>query len=170
MNPTNDGSKHKPKYSCLISDKDHFTKDFPRQSKVIHFLKRTSGIPIVLKEPFPSQKIQMVDKPQSSSSFGSQFFMSRTTPIHVSTGSKYYALLVGKEPKVPSSVPSSSFGPLHNERPSNELVIQPPAKCILQKTSYNTNACVAQHYSIVQDVAQAPLAIFALEIPQSCPP
>lgn len=28
--PADDGSKCKPKYPCLICDKDHYTKDYPR--------------------------------------------------------------------------------------------------------------------------------------------
>jgi len=112
----------------------------------------------------------MVANPdQSSSSFGSQVFMAGTIPIHISTRTKDYPSSAGKEPEVPSSAPPSSSGPLHIERPSTETPIRPPPKGVLQKSSYNPNARAAQHYSIVEDLAQAPSAMSALEVLQSCP-
>jgi len=106
----------------------------------------------VLKEPFPSQQTQMVADPsQSSSPFGSQVFMARTIPVHISIRAKEYMSLAGKEPEVPSSAPLSSSGPVHIKRPSTEMTIQPPPKGVLQKSSYNPNARVAQHYSIVEE-------------------
>lgn len=49
---TNDASKQKLKYPCLICEEDHYTKDCPRHAEVIRLLK---GTLTVLKEPFPSQ-------------------------------------------------------------------------------------------------------------------
>ena len=124
----------------------------------------------MLKEPFPSQQTQMVADPsQSPSSFGSQVFMAGTIPVHVSTRAKDYPSNAGKEPEVPSSAPPSSSGPLHIERPSVETIPRPPPKGVLRKSSYNPNARAAQHYSIVEDLAQAPSAMSALEVLQSCP-
>ena len=60
-------------------------------------------------------------------------------------------------------------GPIHIERPGTEPVVWPPSKGILRKYSYNPNACAAQHYSIVEDLAQAPSTMSALEVLQSCP-
>ena len=68
---TDDGSKGKPKYHCLICDNEHYTKDCQRQAEVIRLLKSTQGTLVVLKEPFPSQQTQMVEQPQSSTPFGS---------------------------------------------------------------------------------------------------
>ena len=133
-------------------------------------LKGAPGTPAVLKEPFPSQQTQMVANPdQSSSSSGSQVFMTGTIPIHISTRTKDYPSSAGKEPEIPSSAPPSSSGPLHIERPSTEMPIRPPPKGVLRKSSYNPNARAAQHYSIVEDLAQAPSAMSTLEVLQNCP-
>lgn len=40
---------------------------------------------------------------------------------------------------------------------------------MLQKSSYNPNTRVAQHYNIVEDLAQAPSAMSALEVLQRYP-
>jgi len=159
------------KYPCLIYDEDHYTKDCPRWYEVSCFLKGILGTPAILKEPFPSQQTHMVvDQPQSSSTFGSQVFMAGTIHIHVSTQAKEYLPSIRKEPEVPSNFPSSSSGPLHIERPSTESVIRTPTKGVLQKYSYNPNSRATQHYSIFEDLAQAPSAMSALEVLESCPP
>jgi len=49
------------------------------------------------------------------------------------------------------------------------MVIRPPPKGVLQKSSYNPNAHATQHYSIIEDLAQAPSAMSTLEVLQSCP-
>ena len=36
-------------------------------------------------------------------------------------------------------------------------------------TTHNFNTCATQHYSIVEDLVQAPCAMSALEVLQSCP-
>jgi len=152
--PPEEGAKHKPKYPCLIYDEDHYTKDCLRQSKVSRLLKCAPGTPAVLKEPFPSQQTQMVADPsQPSSSLGSQVFMARTIPVHISTRAKEYPSHAGKEPEVPSSAPPSISGPLHIERPSTETPIRPPPKGVLRKSSYNPNSCASQHYNIIEDLA-----------------
>ena len=47
--------------------------------------------------------------------------------------------------------------------------MKPPSKGVLRRSSYNPNARAAQHYNIVEDLAQAPSAMSALEVLQSCP-
>lgn len=168
--PGEEGAKRKPKYPCLICEEDHYTKDCPRWAEVSRLLKAAQGIPVVLKEPFPSQQTQMVADPSSSYPFGSQVFMAGTIPIHVSTRAKDYPSSAGKEPEVPSSAPPSSSGPLHIERPSTETTIRPPPKGVLRRSSYNPNARAAQHYSIMEDLAQALSAMSALKVIQSYPP
>ena len=122
--PPEGGAKRKPKYPCLICDKDQYTKYFPRWSEVSRLLKGALGTPAVLKEPFPSQQTQIVADPsQPSSSFSSQVFMAGMIPVDISTRAKEYPSPAGKEPEVPSSAPSSSSGPLHIERPSTETPI-----------------------------------------------
>lgn len=85
---TNDASKCKMKYPCLICDEDHYTKDCPHHAEVRHLLKGTLGTQVMLKESFLSQHTSLVDQPLSSTSSGSQVFMSGVTPIFVATRSK----------------------------------------------------------------------------------
>lgn len=136
---------------------------------VSRLLKGAPGTPVLLKEPFPSQQTQMVANPsQPSSPLCSQVFMARKIPVHISTRAKEYPSRAGKEPEVPSSPPPSNFDPLHIERPSTEMPIRLPPKGVLWKYSYNPNARAAEHYNIVEDLAQAPSAMSALEVLQSC--
>jgi len=55
------------------------------------------------------------------------------------------------------------------ENPDNESIIRPPAKGVIQKSSYNLNARVTQHYNIVEDSSQAPSMMSALKVLQTCP-
>ena len=98
----------------------------------------------MLKEHFPSQQTSLVDQPQSSTSSGSQVFMSGTTPVSVATRSKYYhtptkLIVENDDTNTPSTSTPPSSGPLHIERPSNDSIIQPPPKGVLHKSSYNSN-------------------------------
>lgn len=70
---------------------------------------------------------------------------------------------------VPSTSTPRSSGPLHIERPNNEFILQLPPKDVLWKSSYNLNTRAAQHYSIVEDLSQAPEAMSTLEVLQTCP-
>ena len=75
-------------------------------------------------------------------------------------------------PIAPAVEPSSGQNPLapnnfHIKRPVEDLVIQPP-KGALQRTTHKTYARAAQHYNIVEDLAQAPSAMSALEVLQTC--
>ena len=63
-----------------------------------------------------------------------------------------------KEP--PSSQPDIS---LHIKNPPLDIVIRHP-KSTLRKTTHNPNARVAQHYSIIEDLAQAPCTMSTLEV------
>lgn len=68
-----------------------------------------------------------------------------------------------KEP--PSSQPDTS---LHIEKPHYDVVIRPP-KSTLSKAMHNLNARATQHYSIVEDLSQAPCTMSSLEVLQTCP-
>jgi hypothetical protein len=67
----------------------------------------------------------------------------------------------GKEPM------GKSANPLQIERPMSDLILRPPKASIKQAT-HNPNARAAQNYSVVEDLAQAPCAMFILEVLQSC--
>lgn len=70
---------------------------------------------------------------------------------------------------IPYNCTLSSSSPLHIECPNSESVIQPPPKGVLRKISYNSNARVAQHYNIIEELAQAPSQMSALEVLQTYP-
>ena len=135
-------------------------------------LKGTNGTPKVLKEPFPSQQTQMVEQLSPSTPFGSQvFMMNGAAPISVATRSKDY----NESRQAPGKVvadgppPPPISGSLEIEKPTPEPIVKPSSKGVLRRSSYNPNARAAQHYSIVEDLAQAPSAMSVLEVLQSCP-
>jgi hypothetical protein len=60
-------------------------------------------------------------------------------------------------------------GPLHLERLSLDTVIHPPPKGVVWKLAFNPHAHATQNYTIVEDLAQEPSAMSALEVLQSFP-
>jgi len=62
----------------------------------------------------------------------------------------------------------SQSAPLQIERPPVGMMPHIP-KSVLKKSAHNPNARVAQIYSIVEDLAQAPCVMSALEVLQTCP-
>jgi hypothetical protein len=66
----------------------------------------------------------------------------------------------------PSTSPPS--GPLQIEKPSYDSILRPP-KSTIWKSTFNPNSRAAQNYNIVEDLAQAPCAMSALEVLQHCP-
>ena len=49
-----------------------------------------------------------------------------------------------------------------------DIVIRPP-KGVIHNLFHNRSVCTAQHYNIVEDLAQAPCAISTVEVLQNCP-
>jgi hypothetical protein len=129
---------------------------------------------------FPSQhQAQLVNRDQPSPSTASYVLMcigdSNKNESAVTTRAKDYSpskekvddsppLLV--QPPPPTSPPNS---PLHLEQPGLDTVLRSPPKGVIQNSLFNPHAHVAQNYSIVEDLAQAPSAMSALEVLQSCP-
>ena len=74
--------------------------------------------------------------------------------------------------EVSSDKPSTSTPPpsngIHIEKPIPEEMFLPP-KSTLRKSVINPNACSSQYYKIVEDLAQAPFTMSALEVLQTCP-
>jgi hypothetical protein len=68
----------------------------------------------------------------------------------------------GKEVELPSL-------PLQIENTLGETMTRIP-KGAFKKACHNPNARAAQNYSVVEDLAQTPCAMSALEVLQSCPP
>ena len=84
--------------------------------------------------------------------------------VDVATRSHDYGETESSEAKATPDVPE----PLYIERPTVESIPQMP-KGYAKRSMINPNARVAQNYSIVEDHAQIPCAVSALEVLQSCP-
>ena len=69
-------------------------------------------------------------------------------------------------PSVSGSLGSKPNGSLTINKSTIHIVPQPP-KGVLSKSKPNPNARLAQNYSIVEDLAQAPCAMLGLEVLQS---
>ena len=97
--------------------------------------------------------------------------MKVAAPISITTHSKDYSELWQAPGKAfaDGPPPPPIFGSLEIEKPTPEPVVKPPSKGVLRRSSYNPNARAAQNYNIVEDLAQAPSAMSALEVLQSCP-
>ena len=99
---------------------------------------------------------------------------SKPNNVSLTTRAKDYSLSKEKFDDLPPSLvqPSPTTpptnGPLHLERPSLDTVLRPP-KGVVHKSAFNPHARAAQNYSIVEDLAQAPSTMSALEVLQSCP-
>jgi hypothetical protein len=179
--PVDDRDKCKPCYSCLICGDDHYMKDCPRCAEVNKFLQGTlkPSTPTILSQPFPSQQqASLVIHDQPSTSTTSYVLMctgdSKNNDVAITTRAKDYSPSKEKVDNLPpdSVQPSPSTpptnGPLHLERPSSDTVLR-PLKGVVKKSTFNPHAQVAQNYSIVEDLAQAPSTMSALEVLQSCP-
>jgi hypothetical protein len=182
--PVDDWDKRKPRYPCLMCSDDHYTKDCPRRVEVHKFLQSTSkpSTLAVLSQPFPSQQqasLVIHDQPSASTSTQSYVLMctgdSRKDTVTLTTRAKDYTPSKEKVDDIPPNLVSTSppnpptIGPLHLERPNLDTVIRPPPKGVIKKSTFNPHARAAQNYSIVEDLAQAPSAMSALEVLQSCP-
>jgi hypothetical protein len=100
---------------------------------------------------------------------------SKKNDIALTTQDKDYSPHKEKVDDIPPSLvqPSPATpptnGPLHLERLSLDTVLRPPPKGIVHKSTFNPHAHATQNYNIVEDLAQAPSAMSALEVLQSCP-
>jgi hypothetical protein len=67
---------------------------------------------------------------------------------------------------LPSVNPPS--GPLQIEKPMFDSILCPP-KSTIHKATFHPSSRAAQNYNIVEDLAQPPCAMSALEVLQHCP-
>lgn len=124
----------------------------------------------MLTNPFPQgqQLLAGASSNPRTSSGGNQegekesnFFMMGSN-VHVTTRSRDYGEAETSKDK---TVPGGTD--VHIERPPVETIpqiLKGSAKC----ATINPNAKAAQNYSIVEDLAQSPCAMSALEVLQSC--
>jgi hypothetical protein len=180
--------QRKPKFPCLICGDDHYTRDCPHRDEVAKIFKGNSQ-PVVLTQPFPQQQSLVAQTPTPGGS-SSQSHDEASTSAHIYMFNKinlttrtmtYDTPVKPDKPKTtngslpdpsPSSVspPSASppSGPLQIEKPSFDSILHPP-KSTIQKSTFNPSSRAAQNYNIVEDLAQAPCAMSALEVLQHCP-
>jgi hypothetical protein len=134
----------------------------------------------VLSQPFPSQQqAQLVIHDQPSTYTTPYVLMcigdSKPNNVALMTRAKDYTLSKEKVDDLPPTLVQPSpptpptNGPLHLERPSLDTILRPPPKGVVRKSDFNPHARVAKNYSIVEDLVQAPSAMSALEVLQSCP-
>jgi hypothetical protein len=145
--------------------------------------------PAVLTQPFPQQQSLVAQTPTVGGSSNQSHDEASTSAhiymfngINLTTRTVTYDTLVKPDkPKttngsipdpLPSSVSPSSAsppsGPLQIEKPSFDSILHPP-KSTIHKSTFNPNSWAAQNYDIVEDLAQAPCAMSALEVLQHCP-
>jgi hypothetical protein len=157
-------------------------KDCPRRTEVTKFLQGAPKppAPAIFLQPFPSQQqAQLVIHEKPSSSTTSYVLMctgnSKQNNIALTTRAKDYSPSKEKVDDLPPSLVQPSLatpptnGPLHLKRLSLDTILRSPPKGIIQKLAFNPHAHAAQNYNIVEDLAQAPSTMSALEVLQSCP-
>ena len=161
------------KYPCMVCQEDPKTQDCPRLTNIQNYVKQgqPSSQPAVLTNPFPTP--QQIVAQALALAFGGASSSSATilmtgTVIGLSTRAKNYDPSEGCS--TPDDIPSTSQPnlPLRIKKPTFELP-SCPSKAIVRRTTHNFNARTAQHYSIIEDLAQAPCAMSALEVLQSFP-
>lgn len=136
--------KCKPRYPSLICDEEHFTRDCPHCAEVAKIVKG-SQMPAILKDPFPSQDSKMIGS--SSNAWEEPIMMM--SHVRIVTRSQDYGseTPVGdKEAESSNLNPSTSTSgsnPLQIEKPNLDLVIKPPAKHILWKSTFNPHVRAA---------------------------
>ena len=84
--------------------------------------------------------------------------------VSIQTRAKKYET-PGNEPTC-NELMGTSTNPLQIERLVSDLVLR-PSKSSIKQATHNPNAKAAQNYSVVEDLAQAPCAMFVLEVLQS---
>jgi hypothetical protein len=176
------------KFPCLICGDDHYTRDCPHRDEVAKLFKGNSQ-PVVLTQPFLHKQSLVAQTPTSGGSSNQPHDEASTSAhiymfnrVNLKTHSATYDMPVKPDKlkiangpasdPLPSSAnpPSVSppFGPLHIEKPSFDSILHPP-KSTIQKSTFNSNSRAAQNYNIIEDLAQAPCAMSALEVLQHCP-
>ena len=154
---------------CMICEGDHWTNRCPHKVEVNKFYQgsKTSK---VLTDPFPDSGTHLVNDDNASPSQILMLSISKhQNDALISTRNKDYGdpqVSNSKENDQPSSSTTTSKGVVPPVIP--ELTIRPP-KGVVHKSTFNPRARAAQHYNVVEDLAQSPSAMSTLEVLQNCP-
>jgi hypothetical protein len=176
--------QRKPKFPCLICGDDHYTRDCPHRDEVAKLFKGNSQ-PTMLTQPFPQQQSMVSQTPSLGGSSSHPSHDEASTSAHIylfngidlTTRSMTYDTPVkpdkgkvtnGTLPDPSPSSVSPPSGPLQIEKPAFDSILHPP-KSTIHKSTFNPSSHAAQNYNIVEDLAQAPCAMSALEVLQHCP-
>jgi hypothetical protein len=129
---------------------------------------------VILSKHFPSQQqAQLVIHDQPSPSTTYYVLMctgdSKKNKVAVATQTKDYSPSKEKVDDSPPPSTSPPNCPLHLKKPSLDIVLCPPPKGFIHNFSFNPHARVAQNHIIVEDLAQTPFAMSALEVLQIFP-
>ena len=177
----NKKGKKKLKFPCLACKEDHFTKDYLHLIDVHKFMEQSKNpTPVVLTNPFPTQHQQMVAQvptQQPATQSATALSKAGSSSVHIimvdvidlTTRAKNYEKQLEGEASTYVDSPSlpQSNGPLTFEKTTFEAPSH-PSKGTLRHT-HNLNTQAAQHYSIIEDLAQALCTMSTLEVLQSCP-
>lgn len=159
----------KQKNPCMICDEHHRTLDFPHRAELKKFFKNSKSS-AVLTDPFPNPGTNLVANENASPSQVLMLsILKHQNDALISTRNKDYGnpqMSKNKDKDQPSSSTKISIEVVPPI--ISELTIKPP-KGVVHKSTFNPRARAAQHYNIVEDLAQSPSAMSTLEVLQNCP-
>jgi hypothetical protein len=181
--------QRKLKFLCIICGDDHYNQDYPHRNEVAKHFQGNSQ-PAMLTQPFPQQQSMVAQTPSprgiyshphDEASTGAHIYMFNG--INLNTLSKIYnapgnpdkGKVTNGTNTLPDPSPSfvsppsinPSSGPIKIEKPTFNSILCPPKRKI-HKSTFNPSSRAAQNYNIVEDLAQAPCAMYALEVLQHC--
>jgi hypothetical protein len=178
------------KFPCIICGDDHYTRDCPHHNEVAKIFQVNSQ-PAVLTHPFPQLQSMVAQTPSPEGSSihphdealtSAHIYMfnrinlntqSKTcdTPGNPNKGKYTNGTGTLPDPSLSSiSLPSVNppSRPLQIDKPTFNSILRPP-KSTIHKATFNPSSRATQNYNIVEDLAQAPCAMSALEVLQNCP-
>jgi hypothetical protein len=177
--------QRKLKFPCIICGEDHYTRYCPHHNEAAKMFQGNSQ-PVVLTQPFRHQQ-SMVSQtpslwgnsrhPHDEASTSAHIYMFNG--INFNTLSKTYNTpgnpnkgkdIIGTGTLSDSSPSSVSpplvnppSGPLQIEKNTIDSILRHPKRTI-DKDTFNPSSRVAHNYNIVEDLAQAPCVMSALEV------
>ena len=162
-------AKHKVKFPCKLCKDDHLTYLCPCIKEASRFLAQG---PAVLTNPLPhNQNMNSKSHDQSGDDHdppegSGRGCINMVRAAKVVTRAKDY----GSSQPNPRKESDPRGSPLRIEKPVDKPEARPRIpKGFLKRSGHNPNAQATQNYSVVEDLGHTPCAMFASEVPQSCP-
>ena len=152
----------------MICEGDHKTPDCLHKTEVNKFFKG-SKTSTVITNPFPNPGTNLVANKNASPSQVLMLSISKhQNDALISKRNKDYGnpkTSNNKDKDQPGSSTTTSTEVVPPIIP--ELTIK-PHKGVVHKSTFNPPARAAQHYNVVEDLAQSPSAMSTLEVLQNC--